>query len=200
MAKYRLLVIHCSDTYPSFVLTKEILEEWHKGPRDEPNGRVVYLGRTYENRESLPADLINFKPVNSLHGRGWDRLGYRDLLHRDGSVENLTPFVDDDVITNNEMTWGATGFNSRSVHICLEGGRMPKPQPQPPMIGAEKLLYSREQLDTLLDYLLIELNHHSTIKIAGHYMLTNLKNCPNFDVYEYLRKIGRANYSYKINP
>lgn len=200
MAKYRLLVIHCADTYPAFVLSKAILEEWHMGPRNEPNGRVVYLGKTYEDRDSLPDDLINGSPVRILHGRGWDRLGYRDLIHRDGSIENLTEFNADDVITNNEMTWGAAGFNSRSAHICLEGGRLSPPQVQPIMKGAETLLYTYDQLESLKNYLLLELARHSMIKIAGHYMLTNYKNCPNFDVYEYLRKIGRSNFSYKINP
>jgi hypothetical protein len=182
------------------VLSKGVLEEWHMGPRNEPNGRVVYLGKTYEGRETLPNDYINGQLISYLHGRGWDRIGYRDLIHRDGSIENLTNFIDDDVITNNEMTWGAAGFNSRSVHICLEGGRLSKPQTQPPMKGAEVLLYPPEQLESLKNFILYELANHSTIKVAGHYMLTNLKNCPNFDVYEYLRKIGRANYSYKINP
>jgi N-acetylmuramoyl-L-alanine amidase len=197
MSKYQFLVIHCADTYPSFPLSKEVLEEWHKGPRDEANGTVVYLGKTYPNRSALPADLINFKPVNSLVGRGWDRLGYRDIIHRDGSTENITDFTDDDEITSAEMTWGQPGFNANGVHVCLEGGRISKPYAQPPMKGAEVILYTPDQLEALLNYVLIETANHPQIKVAGHYMLTNIKNCPNFDVAEWLKKIGRSEFCYK---
>jgi N-acetylmuramoyl-L-alanine amidase len=197
MANYQFLVIHCADTYPSFVLTKEILDEWHKGPRDE-KGQVVYLGKYYPNRESLPDDYINGKSVKTLYGRGWDRDGYSELIHRDGSVEVITPHNDDDIITNEEMTWGATGFNGNGRHVCLEGGRPPKPMtPQPPMKGAEEILYTPQQLEALTNYVLIETANHPQIKVAGHYMLTNMKNCPNFDVREWLKEIGREEFCYK---
>jgi len=196
MAKYLYLVIHCADTYPAFPLSKEVLEEWHKGPRDE-NGQIVYLGKYYPNRESLPDDYINGKSIKVLYGRGWDRLGYRDLIHRDGTIENLTPYEDDDEITSSEMTWGQPGFNADGVHVCLEGGRMPMPQPQPPMKGAEELLYTPQQLDSLLNYVLAETGNHPQIKVAGHYMLNNQKNCPNFDVAVWLKKIGRESFCYK---
>jgi hypothetical protein len=196
MAKYQYLVIHCADTFPSFPLSKEILEEWHKGPLGK-NGKVIYLGKEYPNRASLPDDKINGKSVNELFGRGWDRCGYRELLHRDGAVEVITPHNEDDWITNEEMTWGATGFNGNGVHICLEGGRLSKPYPQPPMKGAEIILYEPQQLEALLNYVLVETANHPQIKVAGHYMLTNQKNCPNFDIEEYLKKIGREEFCYK---
>jgi len=196
VAKYQYLVIHCADTYPSFPLSKDILREWHMGPLDKDR-KVVYLGKEYTNRASLPPEMINFKPVSTLFGRGWDRCGYRDLIHRDGETELITPHNDDDWITNEEMTWGATGFNGNGVHICLEGGRVSKPMPQPPMKGAEVILYTPLQMEALLNYVLIETANHPQIKVAGHYMLTNKKNCPNFDVAEWLKKIGRSEFCYK---
>ena len=196
MAKYTYLVVHCSDTYPAFVLSKAILEEWHKAPREE-NGKVIYLGKKYRNRESLPDDYLNGKSIRNLWGRGWDRLGYRELIHRDGSVEVITPHNEDGWITNEEMTWGATGFNGNGVHICLEGGRPSRPLSQPTMKGAEVILYTIPQLESLTDYIIVECATHPDIKILGHYMVTSIKNCPNFDMYEYLKKIGREEFIYK---
>jgi hypothetical protein len=197
MAKYQFLVIHCSDTYPSFPLSKEILKEWHMGPCNNPDGTVTYLGKIYHNRLALPHDIINGKEISQLQGRGWDRFGYRDLIYRDGSVENITPFVDDDEITSSEKTWGQPGYNYNGVHVCLEGGRVNKPLTQPPMKGSEVILYTEAQIEALLNYVLTETGYHKQIKVAGHYQLNNQKNCPNFDIPEYLKKIGRSEFCYK---
>lgn len=196
MGKLAHIVIHCADTYPSFELNKAILDQWHQGPRDEM-GQVVYKGRRYPSRASLPDDKIGGKSIKLLWGRGWDRDGYTKLFHRDGSVEEITPNNGDDDITNAEITWGATGFNTNSIHVCLEGGRSEKTKPQPAMKGAEDLLYTPEQMKSLTDYLLSVIADHPHIKIAGHYMLTSQKSCPSFDVSAYLLKINKSEYCFK---
>lgn len=195
--KYQLLVIHCSDTPPAMVVSKEILSEWHKSPRDDPDGTVTYLEKNYPNRAALPNDFFNGKSIKSLSGRGWSRLGYRDIIHREGVIENITPFVDDDIITNDEVTWGAVGVNLKSVHVCMEGGRLAYPYIQPPLKGAEVILFTEVQLEVLLNYVLVECANHPQIRVAGHSQLTNQKNCPNFDVTEWLKKINREDFAYR---
>lgn len=197
MAALKYIIIHCADTYPSFPLSKEVLEEWHKGPRDS-NGKVIYLGKEYPNRASLPPDLINGKPISTLFGRGWDRLGYTFLFHREGGVETLTPNDGDDFITNSEMTWGATGFNANGIHVCLEGGRVSKPTPQPKFKGGEVVLFTPAQLEDLEKFLVVSTVHHPQVEILGHYQTPGAgKTCPNFDVPEYLKLINLAKFAYK---
>ena len=58
-----------------------------------------------------------------MQGRGWDRLGYYAIIHRDGKLEVLTPNNLDNEITPDEMTWGVAGINSEAIHVVLEGGK-----------------------------------------------------------------------------
>ena len=103
----------------------------------------------------------------NIQGRGWDRYGYSDIFHREGFVENITLYDDDEIITNTEMTWGQTGINSESRHVVLEGGLLHNKKV--PFNGAEVLLYSSMQLDALTRDIMIVTVHHPAILIAGHY-------------------------------
>lgn len=112
-------------------------------------------------------------------GRGWDRLGYADMIHRDGVLENLTPYDEDDLVESNEITWGATGVNSVSRHIALEGGKSYNPD------GSFEPMFTPMQAITLIKYVKDFLKQHPTAKIAGHYDFAN-KACPNFHVRKFL--------------
>ena len=190
MEKLSLLVIHCADTHPNYRVNKEILKQWHMGPCDiYNNGKLIevkYLGNSYIDREHLPNDLIDQRSIRELHGRGWDRLGYSDLLHRDGSIENLTPYNDDDWIDNSEMTWGATGVNSIARHVCLEGGRNSKNESKEFHFQE---VYTDAQFTTLTSYVNDFIKHDPTDKIAGHYHFST-KTCPNFMLGEFFLDAG----------
>jgi len=123
MGQVKILCLHCTDTPSWLDIEVSDIEQWHMSPRDLKDGRVRYLGVTYPNRDYLPEDRINGVLVKYLHGRGWDRKGYADMLKRGGKIVNVTPYDDDDWISNKEMTWGASGINAISRHIVLEGGR-----------------------------------------------------------------------------
>lgn len=180
MGKLKYLVIHCSATPATMTVTKEMLKEWHMGPCDKSNGQVEYLERMYPSRAALPKDIINGKPVAKIIGRGWARLGYSMLIHRDGTKEILTPFDGDDIITNDEMTWGATGINSISRHICLEGGGSVE-------VIEKKFstLFTPAQLTSLLDVIEDEISKCPTILVAGHNNFAS-KACPGFDVQQFM--------------
>lgn len=191
MARLSTLCIHCADTNPNFDLKKAHLDQWHKGPRDlyDQEGKftgVKYLGKIYGSRTVLPLHALGGKPVAELHGRGWDRLGYSDLIHRDGMIENVTPYDDDDVVQANEMTWGASGINKFTRHVCLEGGR--NVENGSGMFRFYEI-YTDQQFTSLTSYVNQFLKDHPGDKIAGHYMFSN-KTCPNTDVKIFLELAG----------
>jgi N-acetylmuramoyl-L-alanine amidase len=174
------LVVHCSDTPPTMDVQKEDLEQWHKSPRDNPDGTVTYLGKTFANRSKLPNDSINGSSIYHLTGRGWDRLGYSDMIHRDGKIENITPYDDDNIVDPSEITWGATGVNSISRHIVLVGGWFDK---QHSGTFKFKEIFTLDQFLSLKDYIIKTINSNPQIKIVGHRDIPKAnKTCPNFDV------------------
>ena len=190
MAELKYLFIHCADTHPSFKLSKGILDQWHMGPLDVYKKTIFtgvkYLGKMYDDRKYLPNDFIDHRPIQELHGRGWDRDGYADLLHRDGSIENITPYDGDDWVTSKEMTWGATGFNSTGRHLCLEGGRT---QGNKSLVRPFSELFTDAMFTTLTGYINQFLKDHPGDKIGGHYMISS-KTCPNFLLPEFFKNAG----------
>lgn len=188
MAKLSLLVGHCAATRPNYKLTKRILESWHKGPLDIVENKIItgvrYLGKTYSSRDLLPAEFLNGKPIKDLEGRGWDRYGYADLLLRNGDIENITPYDDDDWITNKEMTWGASGINSISRHFCLVGGL---DQNGDNGIFPFHKIFTDAQFTTMIGYIEQFLKDHPETMVAAHYNYTDKKTCPNFPFYDTLR-------------
>lgn len=105
---------------------------------------------------------------------GWSRYGYSDLIRTDGSIENITPYDEDIFVENDEMTWGAAGFNSKSRHICVAGGLDKNKH------NADTL--TEAQGKTLAALLHRTISFHPHILIAGHYDFNPHKTCPNFDV------------------
>ena len=181
MAELKILCIHCADTNPNFKLTKEYLYQWHMGPKDIRNnsGKVIkvrYLGKDYVQRVILPLDSLGCRPIAELYGRGWDRLGYSDLIHRDGRIENLTPYNNDDFVDPEEITWGVTGINSKSRHVCLEGGRNEENESK---MFSFREVYTDAQFTALTGYVSQFIKDHPGDKIAGHYMFSK-KTCTNF--------------------
>jgi N-acetylmuramoyl-L-alanine amidase len=193
MGKFTYLVIHCADTPKEMEVTKEMLQEWHMGPCDQPDGSVRYREKTYPSRDDLPEEYLNGKCIRELKGNGWARLGYSNLIHRDGQNEIITPYNYDDIITDDEMTWGATGVNAVSRHICLVGGKL-KPFIIPPLEFLS--LFTREQWLSLRDEVQKTIAYLPNILVGGHYHF-NKKNCPNFDVHKFMLGIDRPGNSYE---
>lgn len=107
-------------------------------------------------------------------GRGWDRVGYSDLIHIDGTLENLTQYDEDQEVEAHEMTWGVKGVNAVSRHICYAGGRR--------SFGLKNL--KSAQFLTLQRYIKAFLHHHPDAQIAGHNQFST-KECPGFDTIEF---------------
>ena len=120
-------------------------------------------------------------------GRGWHQVGYSDLIKRDGSIEKLNDYNEDEWISDNEITNGAAGFNGVSRHICLAGG---KDENGISIFGNFYDLFTDDQFVKLQDYVKGFLGKHLTCQVLGHYQVNKHKNCPGFDVQKYLRLIN----------
>lgn len=137
------------------------------------NFLIQHCTATPAGREVTRNDIIQWH----MNERGWDRLGYSDMVHLDGSLENLTPFNQDDEVDSDEMTWGVAGKNSVSRHIVYVGG----------FKGVDTR--TSKQLSALATYYKYTVLRHPHILIAGHNQFSS-KACPSFDVPEFCRSIG----------
>lgn len=138
---------------------------------------IIHCTATPEGREVTKKDIEQWHYVE----RGWSKLGYSDMIHLDGRLENLTPFNQDDTVDYNEMTWGVSGLNGISRHIVYVGGLDKKRK--------AKNTLNDKQKKTLLDYLRYTILRHPKIKIAGHNQFAN-KDCPSFKVPSFLINNG----------
>ena len=145
---------------------------------------VIHCTATPECREVTRADIEKWH----LKDNGWSRVGYTDMIHLDGRLENLIPFDQDNEVDPWEISNGARGFNSISRHIVYVGGSAAKKaewmKNYPP-----KDTRTPEQLRTLETYVKYMLIRHPQIRVVGHNELSN-KSCPSFDVPAWLKSIG----------
>ena len=114
-------------------------------------------------------------------GRGWRQVGYSDMIHLNGEVENLVPYNDDDNVDAWEITNGAFGINSVSRHIVYVGGTERN--------NKAKDTRTEDQLEAMKKYVLVFVRSHPTIKVAGHNQFAN-KDCPSFDTIAWCKEIG----------
>jgi len=117
-----------------------------------------------------------------LKHNGWRQVGYRDMIHLDGSLENLVNWDQDEQVESWEVTNGARGMNSKTAHVVYVGG-----------VGVDAKTpedtRTHEQYDCLRDYVWFYIRRYPNIKVIGHNEVAN-KSCPSFDVGEFCREIG----------
>lgn len=144
--------------------------------------------------DTLPGREVTSKEIRSWHtspialgGRGWKQVGYADMIHLNGKVENLVPYNQDNLVDNWEITNGATGFNGNSRHVVYVGGKG--------FDGKSKDTRTAEQLKALEVYIRVFLEKHPMCKIGGHYQVNPGRDCPSFKMPEWLKsiKIPQAN-------
>ena len=120
-------------------------------------------------------------------GNGWKQIGYRDMiLLAGGLVINMVRHNDDDIVDPWEITNGVAGINSISAHVVYVGGCDKDMKP--------KDTRTREQKDSMKQYVRAFLVRHPHVKVAGHNQFAN-KACPSFDVPTWLREIGVAEHN-----
>lgn len=118
----------------------------------------------------------------SKGGRGWKQVGYSDVIHLNGGVENLVAHNEDQWVDPWEVTNGAAGYNSTSRHVvyvggCASDGKTPKDTRTP------------VQKEALKKYVKAFLRQHPDADVVGHNELNKGKACPSFDVKAWLKTI-----------
>jgi hypothetical protein len=194
MANLQYLIIHTTDTPYNREVSADDIFMWHLGMLDHKNGTATYLSKVVQTSTlkdsylKLPSG--NQLPVLKTNGRGWSRVGYSDMIQRSGKLVNLVPYNFDKVITQWEMTNGATNYNTISRHVVLVGGwksdgtktfdknNLPKPEE----------LYTPEQLETLRTYILAQKQIAPFIQVIGHNDVAT-KTCPNFNVKTFIETL-----------
>jgi len=177
-------MVHCTDTAPWVKVNKTTLFRWHLAPRKNSDGTFTYKGVKYDDLSK--ADL---SPMHErFFGRGWDRYGYHKLIHRDGTVEIITPINRDAFLSTDETTWGCTGQNSHSIHVALVGGRLQDNKPLKKPVDFFKI-FTYQQFIALQKDIKQILARYEAVKVTGHYNHSK-KPCPNFDVKDLAELFG----------
>lgn len=104
--------------------------------------------------------------------RGFEKIGYHDVIRRDGRVEQGRDI--DDVGAH------VKGFNNLSVGVCLVGGVDKKNRPENN--------FTPEQFKSLKRLLRFYMAKYPKAMILGHRDLDDGKACPSFDVQDWLRE------------
>ena len=143
---------------------------------------VIHCTETPEGREVSSADIRRWHtdPV-SKGGRGWKQVGYTDMIHLDGTVERLVKNNEDAEVDPWEITNGAKGYNAVSRHVVYVGGCDERMHPKDTRTAA--------QLAAMTSYVRAFHQRFHDVKIIGHNQVSS-KNCPCFDVPEWLETIG----------
>ena len=143
---------------------------------------VIHCTETPEGREVSSADIRRWhtEPV-SKGGRGWKQVGYTDMIHLNGTVERLVKNNEDAEVDPWEITNGAKGYNSVSRHVVYVGGCDELMRPKDTRTAA--------QMDAMMRYVRDFHQRFPDVRIIGHNQVS-AKNCPCFDVPEWLKKIG----------
>lgn len=136
---------------------------------------------TPKNRPVSSDEIRSWHTDPKPQGNGWSKVGYTDMVHIDGRLENLTPFDQDDEVDGFEITNGARGINSISRHVVLVAG-------SDKLMNPEDVL-SKAQLETMELYTKYMILRHPHILVAGHNQFSS-KSCPGFDVPDWCVSVG----------
>lgn len=185
MTKLTHYIIHCTATPKGMEISADALKQWHLGPAKVADG-FRYKGNVYSTVEELPREKIGGVEITKLiGGRGWRQVGYADMIHLDGQIENLVPYnenstVDPWEITNGILQSNPIFFNAR--HMVYVGGMD---------VRNKKPIDTRtpEQMRSMLWKITETLKHHPDITIAGHNQFDN-RACPSFNVPKWLLENG----------
>lgn len=147
---------------------------------------VIHCTATPEGRKVSKAEITLWHTGSKKDGyRGWSREGYSDMVHIDGTLENIIDWNQNDIVDNFEISNGASGFNLKARHIVYVGG-CSSSKPAFSKYYPSKDTRTFEQMQTLLTYVKFMILRHPNIRVVGHNELS-AKECPSFNVGDWLR-------------
>ena len=143
---------------------------------------IIHCTATPEGRAVSAADIRHWHTDPKPKGNGWKQVGYTDMIHLNGCIEQLVANNDDGYVDDWEITNGVKGHNSTARHIVYVGGTDEK--------GKTKDTRTLQQKEALWRFVSEFLKRNTSAKVAGHYLFDNKKDCPSFDVPAWLRSNG----------
>jgi N-acetylmuramoyl-L-alanine amidase len=144
---------------------------------------VIHCTATREGKEVTAKMIRDWHTSPKPTGRGWKQVGYADIIHLNGMVENLVPYNEDDKVDAWEITNGVAGVNYMARHVVYAGGMDDDAK-------HSKDTRTKEQSIALRNYINTAIAQHPDIKVAGHNQFDSGKACPSFDVSVWLKAIG----------
>ncbi len=120
---------------------------------------IIHCADTPNGRENNAADIDLWH-----RERGWDCIGYHNVICIDGTVERGRPYF--------QKGAHARGYNGSSLGICL--------------IGRDK--FTQAQWDGLLALVKDLCTRYGIDKVQGHRDVDDHKTCPNFSVADWIEK------------
>lgn len=137
---------------------------------------IIHCTATPEGRKVSSDDIRLWHLSPKVQGgRGWRQVGYSDIVHLDGVIENMVEYNSDNWVQSNEITNGAGAYNSISRHIVYVGGCSETMKP--------KNTLTDSQFVSLHNYIKDTVKQHPDIKVIGHNQVA-ARACPSFNVYE----------------
>lgn len=136
-------------------------------PRSKTDTIVIHCAATKPNMD------IGVDEITKWHtDRGFDTIGYHYVIRKSGVVEKGRP----------EELQGAhaVAVNGTSIGICLVGGVDNDLQ--------WENNFSLAQFRSLKSLIVLLKNKYTIEKIIGHYEVEPKKECPSFDVQEWLKE------------
>ena len=142
---------------------------------------VIHCTATPEGRNHTPDDIRKWHLSPAPTGRGWQQVGYSDMILLDGTVVNLVPYGDSQYVEPWEITNGVAGINNVSRHVVYVGGCDVAMKPRDTRTASQRT--------ALANYIRDFIGKHPDILITGHNQFDR-KACPSFSVPEWLRSIS----------
>ncbi len=134
--------------------------------------------------DTPPSFDVNPDHIRQWHieENGWSRVGYSELIRRNGILDIMVPFDRDDIIETWEISNGAAGWNGRTKHICWVGGKAQNGGVEDNRTDTQKMVLGAIVKNIVMLW--------PDIKVIGHFQVHPSKYCPSFDVRQWAKSIG----------
>jgi N-acetyl-anhydromuramyl-L-alanine amidase AmpD len=140
---------------------------------------VIHCADTTAKMDIGAAEIRRWHTDPKPKGNGWKDIGYHFVIRRNGMVE-LGRDTDGDGDIFEEIGSHVAGYNTNSLGLCMVGGRG--------VDGRAENNFTEEQWRSLERLCRFIKARYPQITIHGHREFNYGKQCPAFDVQDWLRK------------
>jgi N-acetylmuramoyl-L-alanine amidase len=139
---------------------------------------IIHCADTFARMDIGAKEIRQWHTDPPPKGRGWADIGYHFIIRRDGTIETGRD-TDKDGDIYEEVGAHVAGWNSNSIGICMIGGKGDD--------GKAENNFTGKQFATLETLLRIIKADYPKATVHGHREFQAGKQCPSFDVQEWLK-------------